>query len=172
MTGYERYGGVGISYPQEWKTFDGFLSDMGICPPGLTLDRKDGSKNYSAENCRWATRKEQTDNRKVTIWLTHNGKTMCLEDWAKIAGKGRSATNLRRRIKNIGMSTQEALTIEKRDRLGRTPQKYIIYNDMSLPLRQWAEKFGLSLTTLHYRIYTAKLSPQEAFFNKRYSRRK
>lgn len=53
---------------EEWQVFENFYADMGLRPDGKTLDRIDGSKGYSRENCRWATKREQTLNRKNTVW--------------------------------------------------------------------------------------------------------
>lgn len=61
---YERYGGAGIRVCPEWHDVEQFRRDMGDPPEGLTLDRIDPTKNYSKDNCRWATVKEQNDTRR------------------------------------------------------------------------------------------------------------
>jgi hypothetical protein len=62
---YHRYGGRGITYDPAWEKFPAFFADMGECPEGLTLEREDNNLGYNKENCVWATRATQSQNREV-----------------------------------------------------------------------------------------------------------
>lgn len=62
---YKWYGGRGITYCDRWKHFENFLSDMGECPEGLEIDRINNAGNYEPGNCRWATHKENCNNRGI-----------------------------------------------------------------------------------------------------------
>lgn len=80
------YGEKGITICPEWLVFENFLRDMGERPVGKTLDRLDNAKGYYKDNCKWSTPAEQNRNRSTNNFLTHNGETLCLVDWAKKLG--------------------------------------------------------------------------------------
>lgn len=69
---YKNYGGRGIKVCDKWKTFEYFLKDMGICPKNFSLERINNNGNYCPENCKWASRKEQNNNRRDNIFFMIN----------------------------------------------------------------------------------------------------
>jgi hypothetical protein len=99
---YKNYGGRGITICNRWlNSYDNFLADMGRRPSEkYSLDRVDNDKGYSPENCRWATKKEQSRNRRVNHLITHNGRTQTIAAWAEELGV--PDTTLHSRLKKRG----------------------------------------------------------------------
>lgn len=83
---WKNYGGRGIYPCHRWIEFKNFHADMGDCPLGLSLERKDNNGPYEKSNCVWATPREQALNRRVTKLVTLYGTTLCVKDWAKLFG--------------------------------------------------------------------------------------
>lgn len=105
---YSKYGGTGIDYDDRWEVFENFLEDMGPAPKGTSLDRKDNSKGYTKDNCRWATPREQTNNRGVTVWVDIEGKKTLLSDYAAQVGKTYNAVYMQYYRGNLKPWTQGA----------------------------------------------------------------
>lgn len=83
---YKDYGGRGIAVCHRWQTdFGVFLTDMGKCPPGKMLERRDNNGNYEPDNCYWATSTEQANNKRNTRYVTFQGKQMSIARLAELA---------------------------------------------------------------------------------------
>ena len=115
---YRNYGARGIKI--EWKSFNEFAADMNTSfeehsalhgGRDTTLDRADNNSNYSKENCRWATWKEQSNNTRRSVWITHNGMTKNAAQWAEYLGMSRDTMYARLRA---GWDTDRILTTPAR----------------------------------------------------------
>lgn len=88
---YLDYGGRGITVCDEWTGSQGFehFYEWAIkngyenC---LTLDRIDVNGNYSPENCRWITNKEQQNNKRDNVYITINNETLTMKQWSEKVG--------------------------------------------------------------------------------------
>ena len=111
---YQRWGARGIRFCERWEKFENFILDMGPRPgPGYSLDRIDNYGPYAPENCRWATWKQQANNRSNTDLLTYDGRTMSLSAWAREIGLSQGA--LWRRIHKSGWSVRRAIGEPRHD---------------------------------------------------------
>lgn len=105
---YQYYGGKGIRVCDKWNgSFESFLEDMGDCPEGHTLDRIDANKDYTPDNCRWASWTTQSRNRSWNRLITLHGETRCVSEWSERVGIG--ANTLISRL-NRGWSDEKTLT--------------------------------------------------------------
>lgn len=78
---YKYYGERGIKICERWLDFSNFLLDMGKCPSGLSIDRIDNNGDYTPENCRWASMKEQSRNKRTNKTIIFNGIKMIKANW-------------------------------------------------------------------------------------------
>lgn len=85
---YKNYGGRGINICDKWfNSFECFINDMGKKPtPNHSIERIDVNGDYEPSNCIWATIDVQAKNRRTSVKITFDGKTMVQSDWAKYFG--------------------------------------------------------------------------------------
>lgn len=81
------HGGRGIKVCDRWRSYDNFLADMGQKPsPDHSIDRIDNDGDYKPGNCRWATRKEQSNNTRSNSVITIGGVSKTLSQWCDESG--------------------------------------------------------------------------------------
>lgn len=112
--GYKYYGGRGITVDPCWRDFRNFVEDMmPTWQKGLSLERKDNDGPYSKDNCKWATMREQHQNKRNNVWLTFQGKRLNVAGWA--CELGMDSNTLYERLKS-GWCVEKALTTPVRPR--------------------------------------------------------
>ena len=137
---YKYYGGKGVTICDEWLlSFENFF-DWAInngYNENLTIDRIDSEKEYSPDNCKWSTKKEQAYNRSMSVKLTLNGRTMYMTEWSEELGIDKKTLSWRYRN---GWSDEEILS-NKKDII-------LTYNGESKNLLEWSKKTGIKKSTL------------------------
>lgn len=96
---WKHYKGRGITVCDEWRDYVVFAKwarENGY-NDALTIDRIDVNGDYYPENCRWATRKEQANNRRDNCYITYNGETHTMSEWSDITGLSYSTLEKRHR---------------------------------------------------------------------------
>ena len=87
---YSYYGGRGIVLFEKWQNYIEFHKwaiNNGYSE-NLTIDRINVNGNYYPDNCKWATQKEQANNRTNNVFITHNGETKTVMQWSEHLGFG------------------------------------------------------------------------------------
>lgn len=85
---YSDWGGRGIKVCDRWlNSFENFYADMGPKPtPKHSIERNDNDKDYSPDNCHWATRTEQANNKRNNVMLTFCGILKTAQEWSIVSG--------------------------------------------------------------------------------------
>lgn len=105
----KRYKDRGIKCTSRWLSFENFLADMGERPsPAHSLDRKNNDKGYNKRNCRWATSKEQAQNRSTNHRVTIFGETLTLAQWSERSGGAVTPSAILWRLKH-GWTKEQAV---------------------------------------------------------------
>jgi hypothetical protein len=112
---YARYAGTGITVCAKWRdSFEEFFADVGRRPsPKHSIDRfPNPAGNYEPGNVRWATAREQAQNRRDNKCVTYDGRTMVIAEWARLLGC--SGATLDKRIARHGVELAITMPINKK----------------------------------------------------------
>ena len=167
-TRYKDYGARGITVCEEWNDRNwsgtkhlskGYVAfrDWALAhgySDNLTIDRIDNNKGYSPENCRWITKQEQSNNKRTNNYITLNGKTQTLTQWAKELKISKHA--IYDRIKK-GETPEEAL--QKKN----NSERLIEYKGRVQSMKQWCKELNLPYKRIKQRISTYHWEIERAF---------
>ena len=144
---YKYYGGKGIFICDEWlNDFEKFYewSLQNGYSDNLTIDRIDSNKEYSPDNCKWSTKKEQAYNRSISVKLTLNGRTMYMTEWAEELEIDKKILSWRY---NNGWSDEEILT-RPRD----YKESKLSLNGKTHSMSEWSRITGIKVATISDRM--------------------
>lgn len=149
---YHNYGGRGIKVCDRWlESFDNFYDDMGARPSDeYSIDRyPDNDGDYEPDNCRWATKVEQTMNRRNTLKVEYKGEIVPLADVCRALNVDYS--HVHQRMRNQGLSLEDALTLPLAPNAGL----YVNYKGKSKTISEWARFHNLDpdLVWQRFRVY-------------------
>lgn len=120
---YPRYGGRGITIDPRWDKFENFLDDMGesyekhvaeFGEKDTTLERENNDGNYEPGNVRWATLKEQANNKRNSRRFLYNGKECTYEELSVLSGH--SVKTLHTRLQRLKWVVERAVSTPIRTR--------------------------------------------------------
>ena len=152
--GFKNYGGRGITVSKRWRSkFENFVEDMGVRPAGKTLERINNNAGYMKSNCRWATRAEQSVNRRSNRLLTFRNKTQPMSVWARELNISYQTVFNR---KMHGWSDERALSTPSDAR-----ERLVTVQGVTMSVTEWAEIKGIDSHVILGRLKW-EWSPEDA----------
>lgn len=148
QTSYHNYGKKGIAVCKEWRNSYIAFRDWALSNgyrDDLTIDRIDNNGDYEPSNCRWATPKEQSNNRSTNHLVTFNGETHTIAEWARIVGL--SPRLIKDRLTYSGWSIEKILFTPPRERVTS-----VLYNGEVRSIADLAKEHGITSKTLSKRL--------------------
>jgi len=152
---YCYYGQRGISMCDEWRNDILVFRDWAIAngySEELTIDRIDNNGNYEPSNCRWASMREQSNNRRSNTHLSYKGQTHTMAEWSRITGI--SERSLWNRKFNCGWSDEKTLTtpcriIHRKSSFSKEQKENMVQDRLSgLTYNDIAKKWGCNRHTV------------------------
>ena len=166
----KRYANRGIKVCEEWRhgfrKFEEWALSHGW-EKGLQIDRINNDGDYSPNNCRFVTPKENSNNRETCVLIEYQGERIRLMDFIEIAkSKGIKPFTVRNRIR-MGWSSEEILSIENGRKVARAgrrmghPKFLYEYKGEMLSVPQLAKLSGLSIYGTYNRLFKQKMTVQQ-----------
>lgn len=149
---YNNYGGRGIvvcgEWLNDWNCFKNWALINGYSDE-LTIDRINVDENYEPNNCRWATNKEQANNKTNNKYLEYNGEVKTLSEWCDELNL--PYHTIKARLNKLGMTVEEAFNTPKQwkeysygegvEKIGN--KLYLTYNNKTLTVNEWVKELNL-----------------------------
>jgi hypothetical protein len=119
---YKDYGGRGIAVCDQWRrSFVEFMLHVGIRPsPHHSLDRINNNRGYEPGNVRWATHKQQQNNRRNTRRFDYKGEHLTIRELSAVCGI--KYQTLYSRLNRDGWAINDATTVPPTRRTSKTEQ--------------------------------------------------
>lgn len=145
---YKDYGGRGIVLCEEWKndfmTFCSWAIENGY-RDDLTIDRIDVNGIYEPSNCRWVTKTEQCYNKRDNQFVTYNGETLTITEWAEKLGINKKT--LWGRLRRLNYDVDKAFS------KNNLSEHKITYNGKTQSIVDWANEICINSRTLYTRLH-------------------
>ena len=156
---WKNYGGKGVSICSEWKDDFNAFREWSIAngySDELAIDRIDSDGDYSPENCRWTTWKQQANNTNGNRLIEYNGETHTLAEWSAVLGIRYQI--LINRLDRCGYSIEKAFDIKDLRR-----QRLITYKGKTMNLREWSDELKIPYYCLRSRLNCSHWTVEQAF---------
>lgn len=150
---YENYGGRGIRVCSQWDDYftfrkwaisNGYKND-------LTIDRINNDGNYTPSNCKWSTRKQQSNNTRSNVVITYKGVTKTASEWAEHLGLSKAA--IYHRIER-NWNEKDIIEVPENARRKKNSPKAVFYEyeGEKKTLKELSQIKGIKPSTIKYRI--------------------